>query len=130
MCGDWFRISCLASREESEVGRYRIFSNILAETSRFFSRNRDLPMKTALHSVSYAGVWSGQARLELSEFMERAKALGFDAVMLMAKRPHLPVLDQNAESRRRFQQQAKDLGLEVACLAGYTDFGQGADHPE
>ena len=66
--------------------------------------------KTALHSVSYAGVWSGQARLELPAFLERANWLGFDAVMLMAKRPHLSPLDHDADTlgqlrhKRRLQQ--------------------------
>ena len=46
-----------------------------------------------LHSVSYAGVWPGQARLTLEAFVDKAADLGFRGVMLMAKRPHLSVLD-------------------------------------
>jgi sugar phosphate isomerase/epimerase len=87
-------------------------------------------MKTALHSVSYAGVWPGQARLTLDAFLERAHALGFDAVMLMAKRPHLSPLDYDADARRRLREQLDRLGLAVACLAGYTDFCMGGDRPE
>jgi sugar phosphate isomerase/epimerase len=87
-------------------------------------------MKTALHSVSYAGVWPGQARLGLEEFLLRAKALGFDAVMLMAKRPHLSPLDYPAAARDRLRLRLADLGLHVACLAGYTDFCLGADRPD
>jgi sugar phosphate isomerase/epimerase len=87
-------------------------------------------MKTALHSVSYAGVWPGQARLDLDRFLDRAKALGFDAVMLMAKRPHLSPLDHDGDSRRRLRERLARLGLRVACLAGYTDFCMGADRPD
>jgi sugar phosphate isomerase/epimerase len=87
-------------------------------------------MKTALHSVSYAGVWPGQAQLGLDDFLKRARSLGFDAVMLMAKRPHLSVLDFDAEARKRLRQQIQKLGLKVACLAAYTDFCMGAEHPE
>jgi sugar phosphate isomerase/epimerase len=87
-------------------------------------------MKTALHSVSYAGAWPGQARLSLEAFLERAHTLGFDAVMLMAKRPHLSPLDYDAEARRRLRGQLERLGLAVACLAGYTDFCMGGDRPE
>jgi sugar phosphate isomerase/epimerase len=87
-------------------------------------------MKTALHSVSYAGVWPGQARLGLDEFLLRAKALGFDAVMLMAKRPHLSPLDYPAAARGWLRLRLADLGLHVACLAGYTDFCLGADRPD
>jgi sugar phosphate isomerase/epimerase len=87
-------------------------------------------MKTALHSVSYAGVWPGQARLSLADFLERAKALGFPAVMLMAKRPHLSVLDSDADAVGRLRDRIDRLGLKVACLAGYTDFGLGGDRPD
>jgi len=48
---------------------------------------KDFKVKTCLHSVSYAGFWRGQARLGVEEFLEKAKELGFDGVMLMAKRP-------------------------------------------
>jgi sugar phosphate isomerase/epimerase len=85
-------------------------------------------MKTALHSVSYAGVWPGQAQLGLDDFLRRAKDLGFEAVMLMAKRPHLSVLDYDSEACRRLYDRLARLGLNVACLAGYTDFCMGSDH--
>jgi sugar phosphate isomerase/epimerase len=84
--------------------------------------------KTALHSVSYAGLW-GQARLSLEAFLEKARSLGFEAVMLMAKRPHLSVLDGDAV-RQRLRSQLEKLGLKVACLAGYNDFGMSGDHPD
>jgi sugar phosphate isomerase/epimerase len=84
-------------------------------------------MKTALHSVSYAGLWPGQTRLGLEEFLRHAKKLGFEAVMLMAKRPHLSVLDYDAEARKRLRHVVDSLGLKVECLAGYTDFCMGGD---
>jgi sugar phosphate isomerase/epimerase len=87
-------------------------------------------MKTALHSVSYAGIWPGQARLSLADFLDRAKRLGFDGVMLMAKRPHLSVLDFDARAREQLRNRIGELGLGVACLAGYTDFSLGADRPD
>jgi sugar phosphate isomerase/epimerase len=88
-----------------------------------------MPWKTALHSVSYAGLW-GQARLSLEDFLDRARALGFAAVMLMAKRPHLSVLDHDPEARKKLRQRVERLGLKVACLAGYNDFGMGSDRPD
>lgn len=87
-------------------------------------------MRTALHSVSYAGVWAGQARLSLDDFLDRARRLGFEAVMLMAKRPHLSVLDLDVEERRRLRGRLAALGLRVACVAGYTDFCAGFERPD
>lgn len=89
-----------------------------------------MPLRTALHSVSYAGVWNGQARLELPAFLRKAKTLGYDAVMLMAKRPHLSVLDYDARALNDVRGLVRDLGLKVACLAGYNDFTLGSDRPD
>jgi sugar phosphate isomerase/epimerase len=84
-------------------------------------------MKTCLHSVSYAGVWRGQARLSVDEFLSKARQLGFDGVMLMAKRPHVSPLDYDAAARKALRDRIEGLGLELACLAGYTDFTAGVD---
>jgi len=84
-------------------------------------------MKTCLHSVSYAGVWRGQARLSVDEFLDKAKQLGFDGVMLMAKRPHVSPLDYDAAARKALRGKIKSFGLELVCLAGYTDFTAGVD---
>jgi sugar phosphate isomerase/epimerase len=86
-------------------------------------------MKTALFSVSYAGLW-GQARLELPAFIQRAKALDYQGVMLMGKRPHASVLDFDEPRRRELRDQLRRAGLEVACLAGYTSFTAGLECPE
>lgn len=85
--------------------------------------------KLALHSVSYSGFW-GQERLSVEAFLRRARTLGFDGVMLMAKRPHLSPLDLDADARARLRGQREDLGLELACLAGYNDFTLGMERPD
>ena len=89
-----------------------------------------MPFKTALHSVSYAGVWTGQARLTLPDFLRKAKSLGYDGVMLMAKRPHLSVLDFDAKSCEELRRLLRDLDLKVVCLAGYNDFTLGSERPD
>jgi sugar phosphate isomerase/epimerase len=80
-----------------------------------------------LHSVSYSGSW-GQQFLPLEQFLDKAAELGFDGVMLMAKRPHLSVLDWNAASRARLRSRAEKLNLRVACIAGYTNFTADLEH--
>ncbi len=88
---------------------------------------KDFKVKTCLHSVSYMGVWRGQATLTLDEFLLKAKELGFDAVMLAAKRPHVSLLDFDDSARQKLRARIKELGLELVCLAGYTDFTAGVD---
>ncbi len=87
----------------------------------------DFKVKTCLHSVSYAGFWRGQAKLSVEEFLDKAKELGFDGVMLMAKRPHVSPLDYDDVKRKALRHRIEGLGLELVCLAGYTDFTAGVD---
>ena len=87
-------------------------------------------MKTALHSVSYAGVWTGQIRLTVDQVIQKAADFGYDAVMLVAKRPHLSPLDADRAARTQIRESLEGHGLKLACLAGYTDFCAGADHPD
>lgn len=89
----------------------------------------DFKVRTCLHSVSYAGVWRGQARLSVDGFLAKAKKLGFDGVMLMAKRPHVSLLDYDTAARKTLRRKIESLGLELVCLAGYTDFTAGVDEP-
>ena len=89
----------------------------------------DFRLKTCLHSVSYAGVWRGHALLSVDEFLVKAKRLGFDAVMLVAKRPHVSPLDYDGAARRKLRARLEELGLKLVCLAGYTDFTAGLEKP-
>src|SRR5262245_38140844 len=87
-------------------------------------------MKLALHSVSYAGVWPGQAALPIERVIAKARALGAEGVMLMAKRPHGSVLDLD---RRRLDELRTELdrhGVAAACVAGYTGAAAGWDYPD
>jgi len=89
----------------------------------------DFEVKTCLHSVSYAGVWRGQAQLTVDEFLVKAEELGFDGVMLVAKRPHVSPFDYDQEERQQLKERIDELGLELVGLAGYTDFTSGVDRP-
>lgn len=89
----------------------------------------DFKVKTCLHSVSYMGVWRGQATLSVDEFLVKASGLGFDGVMLAAKRPHVSLIDYDDAARRKLRERIKELGLELVCIAGYNDFTAGIDKP-
>ena len=84
-------------------------------------------MRIALHSVSYAGVWPGQVTLPIERVIEKAREFGVQGIMLMAKRPHGSVLDLTRRRLDELRGLLEKAGIAVACIAGYTDAGAGAD---
>ncbi len=83
-------------------------------------------MIPTLFSVSYAGLW-GQQRLDLISFIRKAGALGYRAVELMGKRPHLSVLDIDDAQLAAIREAAAQSGVEIATIAAYTNFTLGRD---
>jgi sugar phosphate isomerase/epimerase len=82
-------------------------------------------MTPVLFSVSYAGFWE-QHRLGLEAFFRKAAALGYPAVEVAAKRPHLSVVDYPTdESLDPVRRAAEAAGVQVVTVAGYTDFTAG-----
>ena len=81
-------------------------------------------MIPTLFSVSYAGLW-GQHRLDIELFIQKAAALGYAAVELMAKRPHLSILDTDAEKIAGINRCARENNIQITTIAGYTDFTGG-----
>lgn len=78
-------------------------------------------MTPTLFSVSYAGLW-GQHRLDVKSFIQKAASLGYEAVELMGKRPHLSVVDTDDRQAEEIRRTADASGIEIATIAGYTDF--------
>ena len=78
-------------------------------------------MELSLFSVSYAGLW-GQARLDLPAFVAKAAGLGYGAVMLAGKRPHLAPLDVDERSIDAIAQCLASHRVRCAAVAAYTDF--------
>lgn len=85
--------------------------------------------KPVLFSVSYAGLW-GQAGMTLEEFIPHARSLGYPAVEFMGKRPHLSPLDWPGARAEELKVLCDREGVEVACVAAYTDFCGGLDAAE
>ncbi len=81
-------------------------------------------MIPALFSVSYAGLW-GQHRLDLEAFLLKAAALGYPAVEIMGKRPHLSILDADDARLGHLRETAERHHVTIATVAGYTDFTAG-----
>lgn len=79
-------------------------------------------MQLSLFSISYGGLW-GQTKLDLLQFVRRARELGFDAVMLAGKRPHLSPLDVDDNLVAALQRELHEAGVKCAVVAAYTDFG-------
>src|SRR5579862_1818128 len=80
-----------------------------------------------LHSISYGGTW-GQARLTLEEFIDHAAGLGFQGVMLAAKRPHLSILDYGTADRERLRARIERAKLTHVCVAAYNNFTADWEH--
>jgi len=89
----------------------------------------DFKVKTCLHSIGYSGLWRGQERLTVEEFVGKAAELGYDGIMLMAKRPHLSPLDYDKQERAELRKKIEEAGLKLVGLAGYSDFTAGMDKP-
>ncbi len=87
-------------------------------------------MRIAIHSVSYGGVWPGQVTLPIEQVIRKAGELGFDGILLMAKRPHGSILDLGQKRIAELRGELERAGIEVACVAGYTDIGAGWDFPD
>ena len=90
---------------------------------------KNYSFKPVLHSVSYLGIWRGQAQLTLDQFLVKAKELGYENVELVAKKPHLSPLDYDAEARKKVKARMQELGIKAVCLAGYSDYTAGAEKP-
>ncbi len=89
--------------------------------------SKDFKVRTCLHSVSYSGLWRGQAFLTVDEFITKASSLGFDGVELGTKRPHASIIDYDDSARKKLRARFKELELDLVCLAGYNDFTAGID---
>jgi sugar phosphate isomerase/epimerase len=77
-------------------------------------------VKLCLFSVSYAGFW-GQHALDLRSFIRKASKLGYDAVMLAGKRPHLSPLDATEEQIAAVKATLAESRISCAVMAAYTD---------
>jgi sugar phosphate isomerase/epimerase len=78
-------------------------------------------MRYCLFSISYGGLW-GQASLDLPAFVARAAGLGYRAVMLAGKRPHLSPLDYPPDVVRELKAVLDRHGVTCPVVAAYTDF--------
>jgi sugar phosphate isomerase/epimerase len=107
-----------------------LISSLITSAQKTPSGNpADFKVKTCLHSVSYLGIWRGQTPLSVDEFLVKAKELGYEGVMLVAKRPHVSPHDYDKAARARLKAKIDSLGLTLVGLAGYTDFTAGIDKP-
>lgn len=82
-------------------------------------------MKLSLFSISYAGFW-GQQKLDVPAFIARSAQLGYEAVMLAGKRPHLSPLDADESAVDSIRSALATHRIECAALAGYTDLTSAA----
>src|SRR5581483_12051020 len=87
--------------------------------------NRRRAMGVGVFSVAYAGL-RGQAAIDPRAFVRKAAELGFDAVMLAGKRPHLSPLDADEAALAILRDELRTAGVRCAAVAAYTDLGAAA----
>jgi sugar phosphate isomerase/epimerase len=78
-------------------------------------------MTPCLFSISYGGLW-GQAALDLLSFVQKAAAIGYKAVMVAGKRPHLSPLDYSPDRVAELKSVLDRCGVACPVVAAYTDF--------
>jgi sugar phosphate isomerase/epimerase len=66
----------------------------------------------------------------VDQFVDKAADLGFEGVLLMAKRPHLSLLDYGAAARDRLRQRLESRRMRAVYVAGYTNFTADYEHRE
>ena len=80
-------------------------------------------MTPCLFSISYAGLW-GQSVLSLTDFIAHAGKLGFPAVMIAGKRPHLSPLDATPEHLTPIRDALTAAKVRCEVLGAYTNLTQ------
>jgi sugar phosphate isomerase/epimerase len=80
-------------------------------------------MTPCLFSISYAGFW-GQAVLPLKQFIQHAGKLGYPAVMIAGKRPHLSPLDAHSGLTEEVRTALTEAKVKCAVLGAYTNLSQ------
>jgi len=78
-------------------------------------------MKVGLYTVTFSGAWYEGPGLALDQVLELAKAMGYSGVEIGAKRPHANPMDLDAKARERIRHQARDLGLDIPAIGGYSN---------
>ena len=86
-------------------------------------------MKLGLFTISYAGFW-GQDTLPMDAVPAKAKALGYDGIMIAAKRPHAFPAEMSEARRSEFRKALKENGQELCCVGAYTNFTAGIESGE
>lgn len=75
-------------------------------------------MKTALYSVTYAGIWYDGGPLSIEELIACAKKYGYEGIEIDGKRPHGFPLDWDEKRRATIRKLAKESGIEIIGVAG------------
>ena len=70
-------------------------------------------------------------RLNVDEFLCKAATLGYRAVEIGGKQPHLSILNHRDGAKLdAIRATAERLKIEIATIAGYTDFTAGVQPPK
>jgi len=79
-------------------------------------------IKVGLYTITYSGLYYSGPHVPIEGLMPKIKAYGYDGIEIESKRPYGFPPDWNKEKRKKIVQLASSEGIEIAAIAGYTNF--------
>jgi sugar phosphate isomerase/epimerase len=78
-------------------------------------------MKIGLYSITYRGVWSKGAAVDVFSLVKLAKEQGWEGLELDTERPHAAPMDLSPDDRRRLRDLAGETGVELCAVSPNCD---------
>jgi sugar phosphate isomerase/epimerase len=80
-------------------------------------------MKVGLYTVTYTAHFYEGEPLSFEEMFAIAADIGYDGIEVGARRPHAAPMDLDVEQRKAIKALGPRYGLEIPCVASYSNFG-------
>jgi sugar phosphate isomerase/epimerase len=81
-----------------------------------------MSIEFGLLTVSYSGLWHDGPALSIPEQIEKADALGYDAVSIETKRPTASPIDLDEGDRQAILEASEEHGIDICAVESMSDF--------
>jgi len=79
-------------------------------------------IKVGLYTITYSGLYYRGPHVPIEELIPKIKSYGYDGIEIESKRPFGFPPDWNKEKRKEVVELASSYEIEIAAIAGYTNF--------